>query len=377
MKVPFVDFKDQYYAIEDKIDVGMKRVFKRGDFVLGKEEEEFEEEFARYCDSQYAVGVNSGTDALYLAVSALDIGVGDEVILPSFTFIATALCVSYTGATPVFVDIENDTYNIAPEKFKAAITKNTKAVLPVHIYGQAANMKEINAIAQKHNIAVIEDACQAHGALYQGHRAGSLGDISCFSFYPTKGLGAFGDGGMVVTNRKDIYDTVMMLRDYGRKGRYDHKVKGYNSRLDTIQAVVLSAKLRYLDKWNKMRMDNAAYYAQLLKDVPGVVTPKTMGDRNHVFQTYAVRLKDRDRVCEEMKKKGIGVLIHYPIPIHLQDAYAELGYKRGDLPVSEKLADEVLSLPMFPHMTKKQIEYVCKTLKAALKYKEAGGRDDE
>jgi dTDP-4-amino-4,6-dideoxygalactose transaminase len=363
MKVPFVDFKDQYYAIQDKIDVGLKRVFEKGDFVLGKDEEKFEVDYARYCDSQYAVGVNSGTDALYLAVSALDIGVGDEVILPSFTFIATALCVSYTGATPVFVDIEDETYNIDPEKFKAAITKKTKAVIPVHIYGQAANMKEINAIAQKHNIAVIEDACQAHGALYQGKKAGALGDISCFSFYPTKGLGAFGDGGMVVTNRKDIYETVRMLRDYGRKGRYDHKIKGYNSRLDTVQAVVLAAKLRYLDKWNKMRMDNAAYYCKLLKGVEGVVTPETMGDRTHVFQTFAVRLTNRDKVCEEMKSKGIGVLIHYPIPIHLQDAYAELGYKRGDLPVSEKLADEVLSLPMFPHMTKAQVEYVCKTLK--------------
>ncbi|MCR4337809.1 MAG: DegT/DnrJ/EryC1/StrS family aminotransferase, partial [Candidatus Omnitrophica bacterium] len=248
--IPFLDFSEQYEVIKDEVDAGMKKVFRRGDFVLGKEVQELEAQFARYCGVQYGVGVNSGTDALYLAVAALEIGPGDEVILPTHTFIATALCVSYTGAQPVFVDIEEETYNIDPIKLKKAITKRTKAIIPVHIYGQTANMKEILDIAREHGLKIIEDAAQAHGATYQGKRAGSLGDVACFSFYPTKGLGAFGDAGIVVTDDPKVYEKVRSLRDYGREGRYEHKVKGYNSRLDTIQAVVLLAKLKYLDQWN-------------------------------------------------------------------------------------------------------------------------------
>lgn len=363
MNVPFTDFSEQYQMVKDRIDVGLKKVFEKGNFILGEEEKAFEDQFAAYCDAKYAVGVNSGTDALYLALGALDITTGDEVIIPTFTFIATALCVSYTGAKPVFVDIEEETYNIDPEQLEAVITDRTKAIIPVHLYGQAANMKEINAIARKRNIAVVEDACQAHGATYQGKRTGGLGDVGCFSFYPTKGLGAFGDGGMVVTNSPKINEKVLMLRDYGRKDRYEHKIKGFNSRLDTVQAVVLSAKLEYLDEWNGMRNAHAGYYCQLLKDVPEIGLPKTGADRTHVFQTFAVRLPNRDTVLKEMKNKGISALIHYPIPVHLQEAYAELGCRKGDFPVSEKIADEILSLPMFPHMTKKQIEYVCTSLK--------------
>lgn len=362
-QVPFIDFKEQYDLIKDEIDSGLKGVFTRADFIMGKEEREFTAAFAKYCDCQYSVGVNSGTDALYLALAALDIGVGDEVILPVFTFIATALCVSYTGAKPVFVDIEEKTYNIDPEKLKKAITKKTKAIIPVHIYGQSADMKEINEIAKKNGIAVIEDAAQAHGALYQGKKAGSLADVGCFSFYPTKGLGAFGDGGMIVTNNKTIFEQAKILGDYGRKSRYDHKIKGYNSRLDTVQAVVLLAKLKYLDQWNQMRAANAAYYLDLLKNIEGVVPPVTKKDRTHVFQTFAIRTKNRDKVCQEMQKKNVGVLIHYPIPLHLQEAYLDAGYKKGDFPVSEKVAQEILSLPMYPHMIKEQIEYVCQTLK--------------
>src|SRR3989338_8698166 len=363
MKVQFIDFSQQYHEIKDEIDKGLKEVFRKADFVLGEEAESFEKEFAQYCEVKYGVGVNSGTDALYLAVSALDIDVGDEVILPAFTFIATALCISYTGARPVFVDIEPGTYNLDPAKIEAAITKRTKAIIPVHIYGQAANMDEINALAKKYHLKVIEDAAQAHGAFYNRKRIGSLGDVACFSFYPTKGLGAFGDGGMVVTDDKKIYEKANMLRDYGRKDRYDHAIKGYNSRLDTVQAVVLLAKLPHLDEWNRMRQAHAAYYCESLKDVDGVRTPVIQGDRTHVFQTFAVRVPHRNKVCEEMKKRGIGVLIHYPIPLHLQEAYAELGYKKGDFPVAEHVADEILSLPMFPHMTKDQIDYVCETLK--------------
>ena len=363
MKVQFIDFQGEYQAIKDTIDGGLKKVFERGDFILGREEKAFEAEFAEYCGVQYAVGVNSGTDALYLALASLDIGPGDEVILPSFTFIATALCVSYTGAKVVFADIEEDTYNLDPRKLKKLITPKTKAVIPVHIYGQSADLEEILQLARAHGIKVIEDAAQAHGATYQGRKIGSFGEMACFSFYPTKGLGAFGDGGMVVTNDKGLYEKLLMLRDYGRSERYHHKIKGFNSRLDTIQAVVLSAKLKRLDQWNAMRQGHAAYYCQLLKKGNGIKTPTIQKDRSHVFQTFAVRLKDRDRICEALNKMGIGALIHYPIPLHLQEAYAELGHKRGDFPVAERVAGEILSLPMFPHITPEQIEYVCERLR--------------
>jgi dTDP-4-amino-4,6-dideoxygalactose transaminase len=297
---------------------------------------------------------------------ALDIKEGDEVIVPTHTFIATALCVSFCRATPVFVDIEPDTYNIDPQAFEAAITKKTKAVIPVHIYGQPANMDEIITIARKHGIKIVEDAAQAHGSRYKGKRVGSMGDVACFSFYPTKSLGACGDAGMIVTKDKAIYEKVLMLRDYGRFGRYEHKIKGTNSRLDTLQAVVLNSKLKHLDAWNEMRAKNADYYAKLLQPLQGVVTPITKEDRTHVFQTFAVRVPNRDKVVEAMKAKGVGVLIHYPIPLHLQEAYAELGYKTGDFPVSEAVAGDVMSLPMFPHMTHQQIEVVATALKESL-----------
>ena len=363
MNVQFIDFKEQYQTIKNQVDHGLKAVFEQGDFILGREEKEFCSAFAEYCDCQYAVGVNSGTDALYLALAALNIGAGDEVILPTFTFIATALCVSYTGAKPVFVDIEEESCNIDPAQLKKAVNKKTKAVIPVHIYGQAADIEAINDAAQKENIAVVEDAAQAHGALYKGKKVGSLGDVGCFSFYPTKSLGAFGDGGIIVTNKKEIYETARMLANYGRVNRYEHKIKGYNSRLDTVQAVILNAKLKYLDEWNKMRNEHAAYYCQLLKKTGAVKTPVIKKDRGHVFQTFAVRVKNRDKVCEQMQKKGIEVLIHYPIPLHLQEAYQELGYKKGAFPVAEKVSQEILSLPMYPHMKKEQIEYVCESLK--------------
>jgi len=363
MNVPFIDFSPQYEEIKDEIDVGLKNVFKKGDFILGDEEKEFEVAFAHYCDVKYGIGVNSGTDALYLALAALNIGPGDEVILPTFTFIATALCISYTGAKPVFVDIEDDTYNIDPEKFKGAITKKTKAVMPVHIYGQAADMQEILAIAKKHRLKVIEDAAQAHGASYQGKKVGSLGDVACFSFYPTKSLGAFGDGGMIVTDDMEINQQSLMLRDYGRKDRYEHVIKGFNSRLDTVQAVVLNAKLKRLDRWNKMRGDAAGLYNKFLNGSNGIKTPVLKKDRTHVYQTFAIRVKNRDKVMEGLKKEGISSLIHYPIPLHLQEAYKELKHKKGDFPVSERIADEILSLPMYPHMKKEQVEFVCATLK--------------
>ncbi len=366
MSIPFIDFKEQNRLIQDEVDVGFKKVFEKGDYILGEQAQIFEKAFANYCEAKYAVGVNSGTDALHLGLSALDIKEGDEVIVPTHTFIATALCVSFCRAKPVFVDIEPDTYNMCPKSFEKAITKKTRAVIPVHIYGQPANMDEILAIAKKHNILVVEDAAQAHGARYHSRRVGSMGDLACFSFYPTKSLGACGDAGMIVTSDEKFYEKALMLRDYGRKGRYEHTIKGTNSRLDTIQAVVLNAKLKHLDQWNAMRAQVAAHYGELLKPLKSVVAPLVRPDRTHVYQTYAVLVPNRDKIMEAMKAKGISVLIHYPIPLHLQEAYAELGYKAGSFPVAEKIATQVISLPMFPHMTKAQVETVVAALKESL-----------
>jgi dTDP-4-amino-4,6-dideoxygalactose transaminase len=332
---------------------------------MGPQVRKFEEEFAAYCGVKYAAGVNSGTDALYLALAALDIKPGDEVILPTHTFIATALCVSYTGAKVVFADIEEDTYNLCPESFKKVITPKTRAVIPVHLYGQMANMAEIKAIADKHGIAIVEDACQAHGSRYQGVRAGAFGKAGCFSFYPTKGLGGWGDGGMVITNDDKVNYMVNMLRDYGRTDRYSHKMKGHNSRLDTMQAIVLSAKLKHLDEWNGMRMEVAAVYTRELKGL-GVTLPKVMPSRDHVYQTYAIRVKNRDKVMDALKQRGVTSLIHYPIPVHLQEAYADAGCKKGSFPVAERIADEILSLPLFPHMTEDQVKTVAQALKESL-----------
>jgi len=368
MNIPFVDFSEQYKTIKQEIDDGLHDVFEKSCFILGPQVKTFEEEFSSYCGAQYGIGVNSGTDALYLALASLHVGKGDEVILPSFTFIATALGVSYVGAKPVFVDVEDKTYNMDPRELEKVITSKTKVIIPVHLYGQSGNMDEILKIARKHNIIVMEDAAQAHGATYKQKKIGSLGKVSCFSFYPTKGLGAFGDGGMIVTSDASVNERARMLRDYGRVGRYEHKIIGFNSRLDTVQAVILSAKLKYLDEWNKMRNVMGRYYCELLKNVNGVMAPLIQEDRTHTFQTFAVRiLKNRDAVAEKMKEKGVGVLIHYPIPVHLQEAYKDLGYRKGDFPVSERIADEILSLPMFPHMTKQQVEYVCDCLRNAVK----------
>lgn len=365
MGVPFIDFSEQNKAIRTEVEAGFARVIEKAAFIMGPDVKKFEDEFAVYCGVKYAVGVNSGTDALYLALAALGVGEGDEVILPAFTFIATALCASYTGAKVKFVDSDDLSYNMDPVKLERAITKKTKVIIPVHLYGQMANMDEILAVAHKHGVAVLEDSCQAHGARYKGCRSGAMGHGGCFSFYPTKGLGAWGDGGMVVTNDEKMAYMVRMLRDYGRTDRYAHKFKGHNSRLDTLQAVVLSAKLKHLDQWNAMRRIVADLYARHLAG-SGVVIPVVCPDREHVYQTYAVRVKDRARVMDKLKEKGVTSLIHYPIPVHMQEAYADAGFKKGDFPVAEKIADEILSLPMFPHMTEDQVVQVTSALKEAL-----------
>jgi dTDP-4-amino-4,6-dideoxygalactose transaminase len=365
MSVPFIDFTKQNQLIKDEVDAGFKRVVEKSSFIMGPDVKKFEEEFAAYCGVKYAAGVNSGTDALYMAMSALGIGPGDEVILPTYTFIATALCVSYTGAKVKFIEIEEETYNIDPRQLAKLITKKTKAIIPVHLYGQMADMTELLAIADKHGVPVVEDACQAHGTRYKGKRSGSMGKAGCFSFYPTKGLGAWGDGGIVVTNDEKVNHMVTMLRDYGRTDRYAHTMKGHNSRLDTMQAVVLSAKLKHLDEWNEMRKKVAAVYAKEFQGT-GVVIPRNAPDREHVYQTYAVRVKNREKVMEGLKAKGVSSLIHYPIPIHMQEAYADHGYKAGDFPLSEKITSEILSLPMFPHMTAEQVKEVAQAVKASL-----------
>jgi dTDP-4-amino-4,6-dideoxygalactose transaminase len=368
MKIPPIDLGTEYLSLKKEINEAVEKVFRSGNFILGEEVKLFEEEFARYCRVKYAVGVNSGTDALFLGCLSLDIGRGDEVIMPAFTYIATALAVSFTGAKPVFVDINPVTYNIDVTKIEEAITKRTKAILPVHLYGQPADMEPLLKIARRYNLKVIEDCAQAHGAEYQGKRVGGFGDVGCFSFYPTKNLGAYGDGGMVVTNNNKIYKRLLMLRDYGRKSRYEHIIKGYNSRLDTIQAAILSIKLKYLDKWNTERREKARIYNRLLKDMDGIITPTEANYAKHIYHIYAVRVKNRDAIYDALRQKGIGVLIHYPIPLHLQRAYRELSYKRGDFPVAERVSKEVLSLPIHPNLSKREIEFVVKQLKGMRSY---------
>lgn len=360
MKVNFVDLKAQYASIKDDILEGITKVIDNTSFILGPQVREFEEKFAEFSQAKHAVGVASGTDAILLSVKALGIGPGDEVITAANTFIASVLGISYAGATPVLVDNDPLSYNIDPSKIEASITPRTKAIMPVHLYGQMADMDAVMEIAKKHDLRVIEDGCQAHGAEYKGHRAGSIGDISCFSFYPGKNLGAYGDGGMVVTNDEDLCQEVYMLRDYGQSKKYHHEMKGFNSRLDSIQAAVLLAKLPHLDRWNDARRKLARMYNELLSDTDVVIPVEIEGCR-HIYHLYVIRTKRRDEMLEFLKSKEIFCGIHYPIPIHRQNAYKE--YRKSDLPVTERYAQEVLSLPMFPELTEEQIIYIVGNIK--------------
>jgi len=368
VKIQFSDLSEQHNEIKKEMNQALKKVIRKGDFILGEDVKLFEQEFAGFFNTGHAVGVSSGTAALFLSLAALGVGPEDEVIVPAFTYIATACAVSYTGAKPVFVDIDEKTYNIDTDALRKAITKRTKVIMPVHLYGQPADMPTIMAIAQENNLAVVEDTAQAHGSSIemepgQWRKAGSIGDIGCFSFYPSKNLGALGDGGMVITNNEELYKKVHILRNCGRVSKYDHVVIGYNSRLDTLQAAVLRLKLKRLAAWNAMRQKAALTYNKLLSGVDGAVTPYAAGDVKHVYHVYAVRVKNRDEVFRKLKEAGIDAIIHYPIPLHLQKAYQGLGYKQGDLPVAETVAKEVISLPMFPHIQKTQIKYVVDTLK--------------
>jgi dTDP-4-amino-4,6-dideoxygalactose transaminase len=360
MDVPFVDLKAQYRAIEPEITAAIAQVLEATSFIMGPQLERFEEAFASYTGSRCCIGVGSGTAALELALRAFDVGAGDEVIVPANTYIATAIAVSATGAVPVLVDVGDD-YLIDLAAIESAIGARTKAVVPVHLYGQMVEMEPILQLARRHGLLVIEDACQAHGATWQGRRAGSFGHAGAFSFYPGKNLGAYGDGGAIVTDDPAIDERLRLLRDFGQKKKYQHLVKGGNSRLDSIQAAVLSVKLRYLDAWNERRREHAALYDELLA-AAGLSTPVRRTRESSVHHLYVTSVPDRARVLEELERRGVHAGIHYPVPIHLQPAYAELERGRGSFAVTEAACERVLSLPMYPELTGGQIEYVVQAL---------------
>lgn len=362
MKVPFLDLKSQHAPLKAEFLSAFEEVLDSSAFAGGRFVQGFEGEFARYCGSKHAVGVGNGTDALWFGLLALGVGPGDEVVTVPHTFIATAEAISFCGATPVFVDIEPDTYTMDPGKLEAAITPRTKAIVPVHIFGQCADMEPILEIASRHGVPVLEDAAQAQGATYRGRKAGSMGNAGCFSFYPGKNLGALGEAGALVTNDDELAEKVRRLRDHGQSKKYHHSVIGWNGRMDGIQAAALSIKLRHLDEANRCRRESAARYAQMLGSVDGVVLPKVAGDREHIFHVYAVRIKNRDLVMGRLSDQGIGCGIHYPIPVHLTEAYAHLGGREGMFPVAERCASEFLSLPMFPGLTETQVNHVASTL---------------
>lgn len=366
MSVPMVDLKIQYEAIREEIDKAVLEVVRSTAFILGPQGKALEQSIAAYHGVRFGVGVASGTDALHLALRAAGVGPGDEVITTPFTFIATAEAVSYVGAVPVFVDVRPDTFNIDVEQIEKKITSRTKAILPVHLYGHAADMDPLMDIARRHRLTVIEDCAQSFGAEYRGKRTGSFGAAGCFSFFPSKNLGAYGDGGMVITDDERLAERMMSLRNHGSKVRYYHDEVGYNSRLDEIQAAVLNIKFRHIGAYNEGRRRAAALYTQLLSGLPGLRTPVELADCRHVFHQYTVRIKDRDAVKQRLDNAKMSSMIYYPVPCHLQEAYKGLGMRSGSLPVAEQAAAEVLSLPMYPELTEAQVRSVVDAVKAAL-----------
>ncbi|MDO8847896.1 MAG: DegT/DnrJ/EryC1/StrS family aminotransferase [Coriobacteriia bacterium] len=367
MRVPFVDLKMQAKTLGDEYGAVLHGIVDRAAYTLGPEVAEFERAFAEFCNADHCIGVSSGTDALKLAYLAVGVGPGDEVIVPANTFIATAEAVSHIGAVPVFVDCLQDTANMDPAKIEAAITTRTRAIVPVHLYGQVAAMREILEVGQRHNVPVVEDACQAHGAEYNGRRAGSLGAVSAFSFYPGKNLGALGDGGAVVTHDPDIADRVRLLRNHGQSDKYTHAVVGYCDRLHNLQAAFLNCKLPLLDDWNESRRASAARYHDLLSGADGIRMITTAAGCLPVFHLFVVEIDDRDRVRDALSAAGIESGIHYPVPLHLTPAYNHRGYSAGDFPNAERLAGRILSLPMYPGMSDEQVEYVVQHLMAAVR----------
>jgi dTDP-4-amino-4,6-dideoxygalactose transaminase len=365
VRIPLVDLRGQYRALRPEMDAAIGQVLESGQFALGPAVEAFEHAFAAYCGTADAVGVNSGTSALHIALLAAGIQPGDEVITSPFTFVASVAAIEYAGATPVFVDIEPNGFALDSAAVERAVTPRTKAVIPVHLFGQPADMDAVRAVARRHGLVVIEDACQAHGADYRGRRAGSLGDIGCFSFYPGKNLGAYGEGGAAVTNNPQYADTMRLLRSWGERTRYEHAIRGFNYRMDGIQGAVLGVKLKHLDRWNDARRRLAAAYTERLAGLD-VRTPEERPGSRHVYHLYVVRLARRDRWRARLTELGIQSGVHYPVPVHLQPAYRDLGYRAGDFPVAESAATEVLSLPMFPEMTEQQVEEVAGALRAGL-----------
>ncbi len=367
MHIPFLDLKNQPAELRNEIQSAMNQVLADCNFILGKPVAEFEEAFAAYCECNYGIGVASGLDALKLILRAMDIGPGDEVITVSHTFIATALAISSVGATPVLVEVYPVTYTMDPTAFEAAITGKTKAVMPVHLYGQTADMGPILEIARRHGLKVIEDACQSHGARCNGRRAGSLGDAAAFSFYPGKNLGAYGDGGAVTTSDAVLAERIRAMRNYGSIRKYYHDTLGENSRLDTLQAAVLGVKLKALDEGNAARRAAAARYTEQLAGIGDLITPAVRKDSEHVFHLYVIQTGRRDDLQRYLLEQGVECLIHYPVPVHLQKAYASNDWKAGNFPLSEKLAGQILSLPIFPRITEEQIKYVCNSIRAFYK----------
>jgi dTDP-4-amino-4,6-dideoxygalactose transaminase len=356
--VPPLDLKAQWLSIKDEISAAINAVVESQQFILGSQVHALEEEVARYCGAKFAVGVASGTDALLLALHAAGVSPGDEVLMPTFSFIATADSVSLLGAIPVFVDIDPSTFVIDPTQLETRITPRTRAIMPVHLYGHPADMDPIDSIAQRHNLKVIEDNAQAIGAKYKNRKTGCLGDLGCISFFPSKNLGGYGDGGMIVTNSEAYSKHLRVLRNHGSAQKYYATEQGWNSRLDEIQAAILRVKLRHLDNWGAARRRNASSYTQLLKAVPGVVTPIEAPWAEHVYHQYTIRVGNRDRVQSALTKQGIGTTVYYPTPMHLQPVFAKLGYQEGDLPRAEQAAKEVLSLPIYAELTSEQIHRV-------------------
>lgn len=362
MKVDLLDLKAQYHNIEGEINKAIKEVLESSHFIMGPNVKELEKEIARYVGVKHGIGVGNGTDALMLTLRALGIGKGDEVITTPFTFFASAETTSVVGATPVFADIEKDTFCIDPDSIEKNITEKTKAIIPVHIFGQMCDMDRIMEIAKKHNLVVIEDACQAIGAEYKGKKAGSIGDVACFSFFPTKNLGGYGDGGMIVTNDDTLAEKIKLLRVHGSKVKYHHEVIGYNSRLDEIQAAVLRVKLKYIDKWNDLRRQHAYRYNELLKDLD-VVVPNERENCKHVYHLYNIQSSNRDEIIDYLKKNGVATGIYYPIPVHLQKVYEHLGYKEGDIKVAEDACTKTFALPLYPEISEENQQYVVSKIK--------------
>lgn len=358
MEIPFVTFKLMHDEIREQLDTAYQKVINQGQFILGEECSKFEEEFAQYCGAKYCVGVASGLDAIYLILRALGIGAGDEVIVPANTFIATALAVSYTGAKPVFAEPKLDTYNINASQIETLITNSTKAVIAVHLQGLPSDMDEINRVAKKYGLNVIEDAAQAHGARYKGIRCGNLGDAAAFSFYPGKNLGALGDGGCITTNNKSLADKVRILGNYGSDYKYHHIYQGINSRLDELQAAFLRVKLKKLDMWNHERRKIAKRYLREIKCPAIILPPDSTGEYEHIYHVFAVRCRFREKLEKYLKDNKIGTLKHYPIPIHMQEAYTELNIPQGALPITEEISHSIISIPLYYGMPLQEQDYI-------------------